>query len=332
VPKIRDVAQRAGLSAATVSRVINGHPTVSPELAERVRSVIAEMGYEPNRVARNLRRRVSGVWALVVGDVENPAFTPLVRGVEDVAMAGGFSVLLCNSDEDVGKEKNYINVLLAEQVAGVVIAPASDEDSQLDALRERGVAVVAVDRRPPGRPIDVVLSDHVEAARLATAHLLEQGYRRIAFVGGPAHVMAVRERTVGYTAVLREAQLEYRPERVVHGEFGEAGGLAAMRRLLADDPPPDAVLVDNSLTAVGVLRALREARLNTPVDVGVVAFDDHPWATLIRPALTVVAQPGYEIGRQAGELLRCRLAARDRPPTSVVLRAELRVRESSRRL
>jgi LacI family transcriptional regulator len=331
VPKIRDVAQRAGLSAATVSRVINGHPTVSPELAERVRSVIAEMGYQPNRVARNLRRRVSGVWALVVGDVENPSFTPLVRGVEDVAMAGGFSVVLCNSDEDAGKEKTYIDVLLAEQVAGVVIAPASDRNTRLDGLLERGVAVVAVDRRPSGRPIDLVLSDHVEAARMATAHLLEQGYRRIAFVGGPPQVSAVLERLVGYRAVLREAQLEYDPGIVVHSDFRESGGLAAMRGLLTGVPQPDAVLVDNSLMAVGVLRALREAGLNTPGDVGLVAFDDHPWATLVRPSLTVVAQPGYEIGRQAGELLRSRLSARDRPPTSVVLRSELRVRESSRR-
>jgi LacI family transcriptional regulator len=331
VPKIRDVAERAGLSAATVSRVINGHPTVSPVLAERVRSVIDEMGYQPNRVARNLRRRVSGVWAIVIGDIENPCFTALVRGVEDVARVAGFSVLLCNSDEDVGKEQNYINVLLAEQVAGVVIAPASALETPLDALFNRGVAVVAVDRRPSGRAVDLVLSDHVEGARLATAHLLQQGYARLAFVGGPPRISAVAERLVGFRTVLREAQRPWDGDLVVAADFREEGGYAAMRRLLDLPSPPDAVLVGDNLMAMGVLRALAEADLSVPTQVGVVAFDDHPWATHLRPSLTVVAQPVYEIGRQAGELLRNQLVRRDRPPTSVMLHCELRVRESSRR-
>jgi LacI family transcriptional regulator len=329
--KIRDVAERAGLSAATVSRVINGHPTVSPELAERVRSVIAEMGYQPNRVARNLRRRVSGVWAIVIGDIENPFFTSMVRGVEDVARACGYSVLLCNSDEDVTKEQNYINVLLAEQVAGVIIAPASGVDSSIDPLVASGVAVVAIDRRPSGRQVDTVLSNHIEGARQATAHLIDQGYQRVAFVGGPAPVTTVRERLVGYRAALRDAGSTSDPDLVVHADFRESGGYEAMQRLLAVSGPPDAVLVANNLMAIGTLRALAEADLKAPTDVGVVAFDDHPWATLMRPSLTVVAQPLYEIGRKASELLRSRLADRDRPPESVVLRSELRIRESSLR-
>ena len=329
--KIRDVAERAGLSAATVSRVINGHPTVSPELAERVRLVIAEMGYQPNRVARNLRRRVSGVWAVVIGDIENPFFTSMVRGVEDVARDSGFSVLLCNSDEDVTKEQNYINVLLAEQVAGVIIAPASGVDSSLDVLGEHGVAVVAIDRRPAGRQVDTVLANNIEGARAATAHLLEQGYRRIAFLGGPADVTMVRERVIGFRAALRDAGSGSDTPAVVHANFRESGGYEAMRRLLAQSPRPDAVLVTNNLMAIGALRALAESDLASPADMGIVAFDDHPWATLMRPSLTVVAQPVYELGRTAAELLRDRLADRDRPPQSVVLRSELRVRESSQR-
>jgi LacI family transcriptional regulator len=311
--------------------VINGHPTVSPELAERVRSVIAEMGYQPNRVARNLRRRVSGVWAIVIGDIENPFFTSMVRGVEDVARACGYSVLLCNSDEDVTKEQNYINVLLAEQVAGVIIAPASGVDTSLDPLISSGVAVVAIDRRPAGRQVDAVLSNHIEGARQATAHLLGQGYRRVAFLGGPAPVTTVRERLVGYRAALRDADAIADRDLVVHADFREPGGYEAMRHLLSVAQPPDAVLVANNLMAIGALRALAEADLHAPGDVGLVAFDDHPWATLMRPSLTVVAQPLYDIGRKAGELLRSRLADRDRPPEPVVLRSELRVRESSLR-
>lgn len=327
VATISDVAQLSGASPATVSRVMNGKPRVNPELRERVLAAVKELGYQPNKVARSLRTRASSVLALMVSDISNPFFGSVIRGVEDVARGADYLVVLFNTDEDVERERRYLSIVIAERMAGVIISPTSERQTDLSPLTERGIPVVAVDRLPKTAGTDTVRSDNVEGARLATAHLLDQGYRRIGYVGGPAAATTSRERLVGYKAALRQGHVWFDRRLLSAGDFKEESGQVRMTELL--NAKPDAVLVANHTMAIGALRSLREAGLRYPDDLGFVSFDDPPWASLTHPSLTVMAQADLEIGRQAAHLLGKRILEPNRPAVSAILQPELRVRESS---
>ncbi|MFI5695724.1 LacI family DNA-binding transcriptional regulator [Kribbella sp. NPDC051586] len=326
MPTISDVAARAGVSTATVSRALNGKPTVDPELAERVRTAAAELGYQPNGPARNLRRQEAAVVALIISDVENPFFTAIARGVEDVAHEVGYSVVLCNSDESAEKENRYLDIAIQERVAGVILSPSGSTTS-VAKLAGRGTAYVAVDRPLPGQDSDVVLVDTRLAAREATAHLVAQGYERIGCITGPTGVRTADDRLAGYRDALKAAKRRTRLVR--RTEYKAAGAHRAALDLLSQPEPPDALLIANNAMAVGVLQALRERGLRAGSDVGLVAFDDAPWAELVDPPLSVVAQPAYEIGAVAARLLLARIADNTRPATATTLGARLIERASS---
>lgn len=325
---IRDVAARAGVSVATVSRVMNGLATVDPELARRVRSAADELDYHPNAIARSLRRQATDVIALIISDVANPFFTAIVRGVEDVAQSHGYSVLLCNADEDPEKEARYLRVAEVERVAGVILSPHSAA-TDVSRLRIAGVPLVVVDR-PLADPVDSVMVHSVEGAREATAHLIRSGWAHPACVTGPADARTALDRLEGYRQGLAEAGLA--DERWVHDRFSIEGGRAATAQLLDAGSPPDALFIANAQMALGALAELRDRGIVVGRDIGVVTFDDAPWAPFIDPPMTVVAQPAYEIGSRAAEQLFARIDGdRDEPARSVVLSTRLIVRESSAR-
>ena len=327
---IYDVAQRAKVSAATVSRVVNGRATVDPALAARVQQAMRELDYRPNAVARNLRRSRTSLWAVIISDIGNPFFTSLVRGVEDVAQTAGYSVVLCNSDEDPEKEHRYIDAALVEQMAGVIISP-SGRVVEVNRLLGSRTPVVAIDRELPGVPVDTVLVDNAHGAEAGTAHLIESGFRRIACITGPPRLSTATERLRGYRRALAAGGLPFDEDLVRHADFREVGGHRAMAALLDLPAPPDAVFVGNNLMTIGAIRCLVERDVAIPAELGVIAFDDIPWANLVRPSLSTVVQPTYELGRTAAQLLAARLADPSRPPSTITLRTELRVRESSAR-
>ncbi|MDQ1643095.1 MAG: LacI family transcriptional regulator [Actinomycetota bacterium] len=331
VSTIYDVARLADVSPATVSRVLNDRSDVNPEMARRVRASVEMLGYRPNSVARNLRRRVASVWALIISDIENPHFTALVRGVEDVASSNGYSVVLCNSDEELGKERSYIDVALAERMAGVVISPSSDRDSAVGPLLDAGVPVVTIDRRLRNSPVDSVVVTNKKGAQEATRHLLDGGYRRVACITGPTRTTTASQRLAGYRAALSEAGLSHDPSLVVVADYKEAGGAEAARTLLALPEPPDALFVANSLMTMGALGWLTEAGVSIPDQVGLVGFDDLPWSRLVHPRLTAVAQPTYHLGRTAAQMLVERAVDPGSSVRSVTLPTSLVVRDSSRR-
>jgi LacI family transcriptional regulator len=326
---IYDVARHAQVSAATVSRVLNGRSTVDPALTERVLTAVAELGYRRNAVARSLRRRQTSLWAVIISDVENPFFTSLVRGIEDVASTTGYSVVLCNSDENPEKESNYIAVALGEQMAGVIISPSSNRVEDVNLLLESGCPVVVIDRELKGVRGDTVLVDNEHGAEVATAHLVEQGYERIACITGPRRVATGTQRLRGYKKALQAAGRPIDDSLIRIANFRERGGHDAMMSLLDEGAAPDAVFATNNLMTVGAMECLAERGLSIPRDVAVVGFDEVPWADLVRPSITTVAQPTYEEGRTAAELLTKRIAEPARKPTRVTLRTELRVRASS---
>jgi LacI family transcriptional regulator len=328
VATISDVAARAGVSTATVSRALNGKSTVDRDLVARVRKAADELGYQPNGPARNLRRQEAAVVALIISDVENPFFTAIARGVEDVAHEVGYSVVLCNSDESAEKENRYIDIAIQERVAGVILSPSGTTTS-VAKLANRGTAYVAVDRPLPGQDSDVVLVDTRLAARQATAHLVAQGYERIGCITGPSGVRTADDRLAGYRDALKAAKRRTSTKLVRRTEYKAAGARRAALDLLTQPEPPGALLIANSAMAVGVLQALQERGIRPGRDVGLVAFDDAPWAELVDPPLSVVAQPAYEIGTVAARLLLARIADSSRPPTTTTLGARLIERASS---
>lgn len=327
--RIHDVARRAEVSPATVSRVLNEHEGVNLEMVRRVRLAIAELGYRPNSVARSLRRNAAPVWAVVISDIENPHFTSLVRGIEDVARANGDSVVLCNSDEDLAEEARYLQVALAGQMSGVIISPASDRESNVTELLDRRIPVVTIDRRLRNSPVSSVVVDNRGGAQAATRHLVEVGYQRVACITGPLVTSTARERLAGYRRGLKLSGQPYDARQVRVSDYKVGGGYTSTVELLRAKSPPDALFVTNSLMTLGAMHALADRGVSIPVDFGVVGFDDNPWTEITRPSLSTVAQPTYDIGRHAAELL---LAGRaGAPPMNLTLPTSLLVRDSSSR-
>ncbi|WP_328526833.1 LacI family DNA-binding transcriptional regulator [Kribbella sp. NBC_00359] len=325
---IYDVARRSGVSPATVSRVLSGRRNVDPELSEKVRAVVAELGYRPNGVARNLRKSSTNLWAVVISDIENPFFTSLVRGLEDVAQTEGYHVVLCNSDENPAKEAAYASAVLTDQMAGVVISPTSTAEG-VQLLADAKIPLVLIDRRVDGIDADTVLVDNEHGAREGVKHLIDGGYQRIACITGPRKVSTAMDRLAGYRSALRGGGIRYDKDLVRYADFREAGGYAAMESLLELPEPPEALFVTNNLMTVGALECLAKKGLRAPDDIAVVGFDDIPWADLVVPSLTTVAQPTYELGRTAGLLLKDRTASPGRPTSTITLRTELHIRATS---
>jgi len=313
---IYDVAALAGVSPATVSRVFNGI-TVSAERSERVRAAAERLSFIPNRTARTLRKQSSEVIALIIPDIENPFFTALARGVEDVAQASGYSVVLCNTDEDAEKEARYLDVVVSENMAGIILAAASDLVNLTD-LTRRGRPVVAVDRSLP--EVDTVTVDNVAGGRDATRALVEQGFQRIACITGPGGRTTAEGRADGWREVLMTMSAGHvDPDRYLrYADFRVEGGHAAMVDLLNLPEPPDAVFVANNLMAVGALRALIEHDLTPPL-VGMASFGDLPFATLSPRGVTVIPLPARLLGEAAAQLLIERLQGDDRPRQAIRL-------------
>jgi LacI family transcriptional regulator len=323
---IDDVAQLARVSPATVSRVLNGTSRVSDDKGSRVRSAVEQLGYEPFGPARALRHQRVRVFAVIITDVENPFFTSVTRGIEDAAHAGGYRLVLCNSDEKADKEATYVEIAIRERMAGVVIAVAASDESQLDRLIAHGIPVVAIDRRPD-KDIDSVVVDNRGGARQATAHLIECGWKRVGCITGPSRISTASERLQGYRNALRAAGRPLEPALQKRADYRQQGGYKAARQLLEAPHPPDALFVANNLMTVGALQAIHDLGIKVPHELGIVGFDDSPWAELINPRLTVVAQPTYEIGRMAAELLLTRDP--EGAPRHVELAPTLIVRDSS---
>jgi LacI family transcriptional regulator len=327
---IRDVAATAGVSPATVSRVLNGKQDVGADLRQRVLAVVSELGYRPNGPARSLRTRAAMVLGLVISDITNSFFTAVVRGVEDRAQQAGYSVVLANADEDLAKEASYLEIAAAEHMAGVLLSPASSRDTSIDVLRERGIPAVAIDRKLNADVDSVTVNNH-RAAREATEHLIGQGCHRVGFVAGPVQTTTGASRLAGYRAALRAAGHEPDPGLIAYADFRTEGGYAATQRLLRGRRRPDGLFISNNLMTIGGLQAIAEAGLAIPDDIAVVGFDDASWATALRPPLTVVTQPTYEIGSTAADLLLRRVAGEEFPVRNVVLAAKLVERASSLR-
>lgn len=325
---VKDIARLAGVSTTTVSRVLNNHPQVSEDTRLKVQQAMAQCGYKPSQVARGLRLQASNILGLIISDIANPFFPSVVRAIEDVAYAHQYHLLLCNSNEDADREALYIDVLQAQRVAGVIISPRDEDSTRCETLIASGIPVVAMDRCLRRLEVDTVVTDNVEGSCQAVSHLLKLGHRRIGLIGGPILATTGRERQEGYRKALLEAGLQPDQRLIKIGDFKQESGYRGVCDLLAAEDPPTAIFTSNNLMTLGALGAIRDKGLKIPDDIALVGFDDLPWAALLVCPLTTVAQPTYDLGQIAAEMLLGRIADKDRPIRKIKLEPTLIVRQS----
>lgn len=298
---IKDVAKRAGVSVITVSRVINGAEYVRAETQARVQAAIDELHYVPNQMASSLRSRQNDTLALVVPDIATTFWTAMARGAEDEAWASGYSLFLCNTDDDPVKEERYIENLLRRRVAGLAIVATFDNTPLLQRLQTHQLPFVMLHRKIAGIEADVVRSDSRNGAFALTARLLDAGCRRIAFVGGPLASSLGQDRLAGYRDALIGAGLAPDPALIKQGFHTQQSGYELVTELVQRHPLPEAICIGNSRLALGALHALTDAGVRVPGDLTVATFfeissliDD---SRLVRTPLLVATQPAYNIGR-----------------------------------
>jgi LacI family fructose operon transcriptional repressor len=325
MPSIKDVAQKAGVSTATVSRVLANNAPVRSETRERVMQAVAELDYRPNLIARSLRAQKSVKIGLVVSDIRNPFFTAIGRAVEDAAYEQGYSVLMCNTDENPEKEKMYLNILHDEGVAGVIFSPTHKFSISTQNLQS-GIPIVIIDRTVKTDKADMVLLDNVGAAHELVSHLIENGYCKIAGLFGNASSTG-KDRQRGFQNALKEHDLK--PAAVHFVEPRIKHGYKMTMELLAQADRPDAIFTSNSLLTAGAFQAIRDCGLTVPNEIAIVGFDETTWGALVDPPITLIAQPTEEIGRTATELLFQRIAEPERAPKTVILQGKMLVRGSS---
>jgi LacI family transcriptional regulator len=319
------------VSIATVSRVLNGATTVDPVLAGRVRSACAELQYQPNRAARMLAGHRSSLIGLLVTDTQNPFFTEMARGVEDVALEKGFLVALCNSAEDGRRERRYIEALCAEDIAGAIIAPTNDRHTPLQLFLNRGIPVVTVDRRSHLDSVDAVVIDNISAAKEAVAHLIGNGYRRIAVIAGQQTKTTGHDRLKGYQLALQEAGIPREPSLERIGTYEQGVSRYIVAELLAIDPPPEALFTTNNRMTMGALEAIHARGLHVPNDIAIACVDELPWVSPVAVPLSVVRQPAYEMGSAAAMRLEQRMQhGGSMTRQDIVLAHQFIIRESSR--
>ena len=329
---IRDIARLAGVSVATVSGVLNNKPTIKPKLVERVRKAMDALDYHPDHVARSLRVRRTLTVGIVIPDVTNPFFTDVIRGVEQEAQGAGYSVILCDSNEDAELERRSLGMLFSRRVDGVLLAPTSSPSAHHSRVHQR-FPVVVIDRVPLGFSGPAVMTDNFAAAHEGTRHLITLGHHRIAIITGQLNLSTGLDRLEGFRKALQEERLALPDEYLQHGDFQSESGYQCGLDLLRLPSPPTAIFSCNNKMTLGLMRALREMRVDCPDAVSVLGFDDFEWSAYFNPRLTTIAQPTYEMGKQAMQVLLRRLQQPDGDQTGgdavLRLKAELRIRDST---
>jgi LacI family fructose operon transcriptional repressor len=329
---IKEVARLAGVSPATVSRVLGNTGLVSEELRAKVEAAVKATGYRPNLSARRLRSRHSQTIGLIVADLRNPFFTAVGRAVEDAAYQAGLRVILCNTDEDPEKEAMYLRLMEEERVTGVIFAPTR---RTIERMAETSLPfpTVLIDRACPRSRQDAVVLDNREAAGSLVEHLVAQGYRRIAGLFGNASTTGI-ERHEGYLSAMQYLGLE--PHATFVAPTVEAAEEAtshwmSLPRAAEDgkETAPEAVIASNGLLLIGIIRAVQRAGFAIPDDLAVAGFDNDRWTELVNPGITVIEQPIEAIGRTAMSMLLERIETPDGPIRKVVLNGRSIIRGST---
>lgn len=329
-PNLKDVAKKAGVSIATVSRALNYPNKVDSTTLNRINKVIKEVNYKPNRVAQRLRikggnRKIIG---LLVPDIQNPFYVEVVRGVEDYAYSRNYALLMSNFAQSKEKEKMYLDIMKSESVDGLIVAPYDAHDAEVIALIKEGIPTVCVDRGLADVKVDTVLVDNENGAFEAVELLIMKGHKRIAYIGGLPTIPTSQQRKDGYVKAISKNNIKVDEKLIRFGDSKKESGSQIAKELLKMRNPPTAIFAGNNLITLGTLETIHLLGLAIPKDIAIIGFDDMPWAISLNPPLTAVRQPGYEIGKQAAGLLYQRILDPEKLAAKTILNTELIIRNS----
>jgi LacI family transcriptional regulator len=328
---IRTIARLANVSIATVSRAINGIPTVNAEMAKRVWEVVEALDFVPNTQARALVSGRSRLFGLLISEITNPFFPELIQGFEDVAIEHGYEILVSSTNYDPKRMSNCIRRMIERKVEGVAVMTFGIEEPLLNQLANRQVPLVFVDIGPDRPGISLLKVDYERGIRQAVAHLTKLGHTKIGFVSGPLRLNSATSRLQAYQGAMRSAGLSARQEWTLEGDHTLEGGVAAMERLIEQKERPTALLCSNDMTAIGVMHTAWRAGLNVPRDLSVVGFDDIHLAAMMMPPLTTIQMSRYDLARAAFGALRGFVEEPEAQAgrQEIVIPTELIVREST---
>jgi LacI family transcriptional regulator len=327
---IKDVAERAGVSKTTVSHVINTSRFVEDATRQKVLNAIHELQYRPSAAARSLTTRRTGTIGIVISDSSNPFFGELLLSIEAVLRPRNYALIICNTNETLEYEAHYLDLLLNQRVDGIIAAATSQPWVELSKAEIQLTPVVFVDRAFENFNGYYVSVDNFAGGYAGTRHLIECGYTRIGILAGLERLSTMRERLDGYCQALQDAGLPLTPEWIIRSQLSVDSGRTAMRTLLSLPQRPEAVFINNNLLTLGALLEMNAQNVRSPHDLGIVAFDEHPWAAVSCPPITVVRQPTHQIGQVAAEMILSLIDGRPVPEKRVVLPCELVVRQSCR--
>ena len=325
---LHDLAKELNLSIATISRALSRPEDVAPPTRQRVLTAVHRNGYTPDGTRRSLRTQQTRTLGVIVSDIRNFFFAAVVKAIEDEARANGYTVLICNADEDSAKEEAALQLLLDRKVSGVINCSTGANLDLLRAFQRSGAVLVDLDRESGLKNVDTVVVDNRRGAELATQHLVELGHREIATIAGPQHLSNARGRLAGFEDELRSRGIRAKKGYVQCGNFLQQSGYQCAQKLLSSRHPPTALFVANMEMAAGVIAFVREKGVAIPQQISIVSFDDSFWARYMDPPLTVIAQPIEKMGKCTMELLLARLR-RGKPAQTVVFSPELIVRRST---
>ncbi|MDK2991443.1 MAG: LacI family transcriptional regulator [Clostridiales bacterium] len=333
MPTIKDVAKLAGVSTATVSRVLNGE-NVKEENRRRVEEAVKRLNYSTNTLARALKTNKTMTVGVIVPDLSNVFFTTIAKGIEKALHPYGYSIMVCDSDESIEGEREKIAFLKDKFVDGIIIIPVGDQQPYLKRIQDDGTPIVLVDRFIEDIQADAILVDNINGAYDAVEHLIVNGHRRIGLISGPQHIFVGKERLIGYERAYTDYQLNIDAEIIRYGDLHIESGYKLMNELLDLPSPPTAIFAANYYMSIGAIMAANERHINIPEELSFIGFDDMELTKVIKPPLTVVVQPMDKMGQAAAELIYKRMMRDNSGPFPTILRLKTQLikRESVKKI
>jgi LacI family transcriptional regulator len=332
-PTIHDIARELKISASTVSRALNDNPRISLKTKEKIKATADQLGYRPNTLASNLRNKKSNTIGIVVPLINRHFFSSVISGAEDVAYKAGYTVVISQSNDLAAKEINIVQSMFSNRVDGLIISIAMQTSTfeHLKLFRKKHIPLVFFDRAVPEIETDKIVVDDFAGGFRVTQHLIDQGYKRIGHLAGPQNLKTYFERKNGYMDALRKNGISYDESLINVNKLTSEEGVVAVQQLMSLPNPPDAIFCGNDTTALSAMIYLRDKGIKIPENVGIVGFSNEPFSKVVSPSISTIAQPGFEMGQKAAELIIRKIENKERTYQTIVLPTELIVRESSSR-
>ena len=331
---IHDIAKNLNISASTVSRALNNNPNISRSTIEKVNAYAIKIGYRPNWIASNLRKRKTNSIGIVVPQINRNFFSSFISGVEKIAFKENYNVIISQSNNLLEKEKKIVYSLFSNQVDGLIVSLSmqTNEFNHFKLFKENNIPLVFFDRIAPSLNTDRIIVDDFEAGYRATKHLIDQGYKRIAHISGPTVLKIYSLRKEGYIKALKDNNIPVREEYIITSHLLREDGENSIKQFLRLKTPPDAIFCGNDTSALGLIMYLKKMNIKIPENIGIVGFSDEPFSELITPTLSTLRQPAFEMGEKAAELLIERIEKNENSSKfkTIVMPTKLIIRESSK--